>query len=222
MNVLAEKYKLYITYSGGDDAFLIGSWFNILHFAKELYKKFKEFTCQNQSFSFSAGIFLCDNHFPIARMSEKTAELEELSKDFEKDGKIKNAVTVFGCTLNWDNYCAMIDFAEKLSYYTNEEELKDKDKLVRSLVHRLLRIIKSCLKQNGQVDTDKLYKNVAQLHYLFARHGFTAEKIEDAQNSIEKDIISVILKVFSKEDIIKNYQIPLNYVILKTRKLNKQ
>ena len=222
MNVLAEKYKLYITYSGGDDAFLIGSWFNILHFAKELYKKFKEFTCQNQSFSFSAGIFLCDNHFPIARMSEKTAELEELSKDFEKDGKIKNAVTVFGCTLNWDNYCAMIDFAEKLSYYTNEEELKDKDKLARSLVHRLLRIIKSCLKQNGQVDTDKLYKNVAQLHYLFARHGFTAEKIEDAQNSIEKDIISVILKVFSKEDIIKNYQIPLNYVILKTRKLNKQ
>ncbi|OFX30473.1 MAG: type III-A CRISPR-associated protein Cas10/Csm1 [Bacteroidetes bacterium GWA2_32_17] len=221
MNVLAEKYKLYITYSGGDDAFLIGSWFNILHFAKELYEKFKEFTCKNQSFSFSSGIFLCDDHFPISRMAEKTAELEERAKDFEKDEKTKNAVTVFDCTLNWDNYCAMIDFAEKLLDYTNEEGTKDKDKLARSLVHRLLRIIKSCLKRNRHVDTDILYKNVAQLHYLFARHGFAADKIENAQKGIEKDIISVILKVFSKEDIVKNYQIPLNYVILKTRKLNK-
>jgi CRISPR-associated protein Csm1 len=221
MNVLAEKYKLYITYSGGDDAFLIGSWFNILHFAKELYEKFKDFTCKNPSFSFSAGVLLCDDHFPIAKIAEKTAELEEQSKDFEKDGKLKNAVTVFDCTLNWDNYCAMIDFAEKLLGYTNEKGTKDTDNLARSLVHRLLRIIKSCLKQNGEVDRDKLFRNVAQLHYLFARHGFTADKIEKAQNGIEKDIISVILTNFLKEDIVKNYQIPLNYVLLKTRKLNK-
>ncbi|PIP54977.1 MAG: type III-A CRISPR-associated protein Cas10/Csm1, partial [Bacteroidetes bacterium CG23_combo_of_CG06-09_8_20_14_all_32_9] len=221
MNVLAEKYKLYITYSGGDDAFLIGSWFNILHFAKELYENFKKFTCKNPGFSFSAGIFFCDDHLLIVKIAEKTAELEEQAKNFCKDGKIKNAVTVFDCTLNWDSYCAMIDFAEKLLDYTGDEGIKNKEKLTRSLVHRLLLIIKSCLKRNGQVDTDKLYRNVAQLHYLFARHGFTSEKIENAQKGIEKDIISVILKVFSKEDIIKNYQIPLNYVILKTRKLNK-
>lgn len=149
----------------------------------------------------------------------KAADLEELSKNLNKDTQEKNAITVFDLTLSWDSYCTMIDFAEKLFSHTNQDGVKDKHKLNRSLVHRLLRIIKSSLSRDGSVNTDKLYKNVAQLHYLFARHGYDADRINKAQDSITKDIITIILKEFSKEKIIKNYLVPTNYVILKTRKI---
>jgi len=54
---------------------------------------------------------------------------------------------------------------------------------------------------------------------LFARHGFDDDHIAKAQEGITKDIITMILKEFSEEKIIKNYLIPTNYVILKTRKI---
>ena len=197
MNVLAQKYRLYIVHSGGDDAFLIGSWYNILHFAKEFYEKFQEFACSNPNLTFSAGIFMCEDNYPIAKMAEKAEELLNKSKDFQNtDGKQKNAVTVFDHTLNWDKYYAMIDFSGKLLYYTEMEGVKDREKFARSLVHRLLRSINSCLDSKGKVDTEKLYNNVAQLHFLLARHGFTAEKIKKTQDGLVKDIISLILQGF--------------------------
>ncbi len=220
INELAKEFNVYIVYSGGDDAFIVGSWYNILHFAKKLYKEFKEFTCNNPDLTFSAGIFFCHENYPVAKFAKKAADLEEQSKNFkDENGNPKNAITVFDHTLSWDSYCTMLDFAEKLLSYTNQDGVKDKEKLNRSLVHRLLRIIKSCLNKNGSVNTDKLYRNIAQLHYLFARHGFDADRIAKAQEGITKDIITVILKEFSKEKIIKNYLIPMNYVILKTRKI---
>lgn len=221
-NELASRYQLYITYSGGDDAFLIGSWYNVLHFAKELYTKFRKFTCENPDITFSAGIFICDNNYPIAKFAEKALDLEEQAKQYidPKSGKMKNAICVFDHTLPWERYCAMLDFSEKLLSYTETEGVKDKNKLARSLVHRLLRLIKSCIDGRGKVDTAKLYQNVARLHYLLARHGFTDEKITKAQDGIAKDIISLILKDFSKPDLIKDYLIPTHYVVLKTRKTN--
>lgn len=219
-NELAEQFKVYIVYSGGDDAFVVGSWFNILHFAKELYLKFRKFVCNNKDITFSAGIFLCNENYPVAKFAQKAAELEELSKNYkDENGNEKNAVTVFDHTLSWDSYCNMLDFAEKLLSYTNQTEIKDKNKLNRSMIHRLLRIIKSVMKNNGTIDIEKLNRNIALLHYLFARHGFDAEQIAQSQDGITKDIITLILKEFSKEKIIKNYLIPTNYVILKTRKI---
>jgi hypothetical protein len=160
----------------------------------------------------------------VAKFAQKAAELEELSKGFrDETGKEKNAITVFDHTLSWESYCNMLDFAEKLFKNTNETNVKEKEKLNRSLVHRLLRIIKSVIQPSGKIDIEKLHRNVAQLHYLFARHGFDAERFENAKDGISKDIIAIILKEFlndfSKEKIIKNYLIPTNYVILKTRKI---
>lgn len=219
-NVLAKKYQLYITYSGGDDAFIIGSWHNVMHFAKELYLEFKKFACDNERVHFSAGVFMCDPHYPVAKFAEDAANAEHLSKLF--DGEKKNAITVFDHTLSWADYCAMLDFSETLLSYTKGDDEKDSGKLARSLVHRLLRLIKSCMSKNGTIDTQKMYQNLAQLHYLFARHGFDEQRISNAQSGIENAIIKVILQNFSKENLIKNFSIPTHYVVLKTRELSKK
>ncbi|HXH17930.1 MAG TPA: type III-A CRISPR-associated protein Cas10/Csm1 [Chitinophagales bacterium] len=223
INTVAEKHQIYIAYSGGDDAFFIGSWINIIHFAKEFRDTFKEFTCNNPNITFSAGIFLCDSHFPVAKFAENAKEAENRSKNF--NNKSKNAITVFEHTPGWENYDSMLMFSEKLLRHTKTKEGETDNKLARSLVHRLLRIIKASLyskgKYQGEVDIDKLNRNVMQLHYLFARHGFTHEEIEKAQDELKKDIIKVIMSHFSKKELVKNYLIPTHYVVLKTRTLEK-
>jgi CRISPR-associated protein Csm1 len=48
INLIAEKTGIYITYSGGDDLFVVGSWINTINFAFELKKRFTAFACGNQ------------------------------------------------------------------------------------------------------------------------------------------------------------------------------
>ncbi len=223
VNHLAEKHQIYTAYSGGDDAFFIGSWINILHFAKEFHKSFKEFTCNNPNITFSAGIFFCDVHYPVVKFAEDAKQMEKKSKQFEH--KSKNAITVFDHTLRWDDFISMLDFSVKLLKHTKTKDVKDSEKLARSMVHRILRIIKSSLhtkgKYQGEVDVEKLYSNITQLHYLFARHGFTNSEIETAEDELKRDIIKVILQNFNKKELVKNYLIPTSYVVLKTRNTEK-
>ncbi len=232
MNTLANEYQLYTTYSGGDDAFLVGSWYNVVHFAEKLYEKFRIFACKNEHLSFSAGIFFCDSHYPVAKFAEDADELQDQAKRFDKKVRteagteiqvVKNAVNVFDHTLSWESYSGMLRFAEKLLTYTESEEneeIENPQKLARSLVHRLLRIIKSSVKPNGRVDVRIMSRNLAQLYYLFARHGFKKEQVEDKTNALAKEIIKVILCEFGKDDLVKNYLIPTSYVLWKTRELN--
>lgn len=218
-NILAEKYKLYITYSGGDDAFVIGSWFNVMHFAKDFYLTFQKFACYNDRVHFSAGIFMCNSSYPVAKFADDAAIAEHLAKQFNSGQK--NAITVFDHTLSWADYCSMLEFSEVLLSYTKSDNEKGRGRLARSMAHRILRIIKSCMSSDGSVNAQKMYENLAHLHYLFARHGFDHEQIQKATEGVENAVIKVILQNFSKEKIIKNFTIPMHYVVLKTRELSK-
>jgi len=231
-NVLAKEYEIYITYSGGDDAFVVGSWYNVLHFMVALKEKFDEFVCKNECITFSAGIFMCHPHYPVGRFAKDAAAYEGKAKVYKKDRastlpnadceKVKNAVHIFDHTLSWSSFSSKMDFAIKLLGYTNQEGTKDPDKLARSLIHRLLRILRSCLKNDGSVivDTHKITANVARLHYLFARHKFDEKRIKEATKGIAKEVVELILKDFDNPDIVADYLIPFNYVIMKTRKMN--
>jgi CRISPR-associated protein Csm1 len=229
-NELAKKFGVYVTYSGGDDAFFIGSWFNIVHFASEFEKEFKKFTCDNPNFSLSAGILVCSNRHPIAKLAEHAANFEELSKSYQSQWSSKNAVTIFENTLHWKEYHEMINFAVVLLKHTkktdDESTSTENPKLARSLLHRLLRTIKASLYSKGplqgEVDMEKLHSNFAKIHYLFARHGFNNHRIENAKDELTKQVIKVILDNFSpKRELVKNYIIPMYYVLLKTRTVEK-
>lgn len=95
-NDILSKNKdrnIVVVYSGGDDMFLIGAWNDVVQSGLDLKKAFDKFT-QN-TLSISAGIGLYDSKYPINIMAKETGILEEYSKKYEKDGKIKNAVTLF-------------------------------------------------------------------------------------------------------------------------------
>lgn len=80
------KKKAVIVYSGGDDVFIIGAWDQVIEFAVELRQAFRLYSVD--SLSFSAGIGLYPDKYPVSRMAEEVADLESTAKriDDAKDG----------------------------------------------------------------------------------------------------------------------------------------
>lgn len=218
-NKLAEEHHLYITYSGGDDAFVIGSWLNVIHFARALEKAFRKFTCNNEHISFSAGIFLCNPHYPIPRLAKDGEELEDLAKAYEVDNNSigKNAVALFNHVLPWSRFQNAMSFASKLEQVVprQDEHLSGKN-LRRSMLQRVLRLI-----QLNRGDLDDFYRTAGHLHGLMARHGHTYRKLYGSKEKLDVagEIITELLQNY-KKDNIEDYLISLNYIINKTRVVN--
>ena len=157
----------YIVYSGGDDLFIIGPWDKIIELSLEIYKDFREYTCQNPNITLSGGILLVKPQFPIHRFAQLvTEELEKSKHDAdklkEKGINEKNRVTVFGETVEWKDgsksFEELIKFAKVLCekieaprkdipkgfiYYLRQLEIRFKDKMwVPYFLYSLTRRIK--------------------------------------------------------------------------------
>lgn len=226
-NKLAELHNIYITYSGGDDAFVVGSWSNIISFAENLQKDFATFVCKNQNIHFSAGIFTCNPHYPVARFAKDTAV--QLDK-FAKKIKGKNCIRIFGHTYTWEQFHKMLEFKDQLIECTNFA--KDKEKFSQGVIYRLLQLVKMTRIGKGkekdkEKNVNEVYKSISQLYYLFAKHGFTNKKLTENSGNVSTEVIEQLLHDFSELDTshIENstqsktlkYLLPTQYVILKTR-----
>lgn len=221
-NKLAEHHHLYVTYSGGDDAFVIGSWLNTIHFADTLNKEFQQFTCGNSQVSFSAGIFICNPHYPIPRLAKDGEKVEKAAKQYpaeekKKEDKAKNALHLFQHTLPWADFQKMIAFEEKLSQVLPKGESAEGRKIRRSMLRRFLRIIQS---SRGQ--TFERYRAVASLHGLLARHGYGQGEMQKAVLDEAGELIKELLQKASNEQEegqkeFDHYTIPLHIALYKTK-----
>jgi CRISPR-associated protein Csm1 len=102
--------EIYTVYSGGDDILVIGPWDSIVKFADELNAKFKQFTCNNENITLSAGIGFVKHNYPVFRAVEMADNALDISKDSGK-----NSLTVFGQTVKWEEVPEAIKESEKLS-----------------------------------------------------------------------------------------------------------
>jgi CRISPR-associated protein Csm1 len=221
LNHLAEKYDLYVVYSGGDDAFIIGSWFNTLHFIRELRKRFQDsFACGNQHLNFSAGLFIANPHFPIPKLSEMAEELQTVAKGGEK-----NQIHVFNRICTWKRFDEMLELGVSLEKLTagssagDGEAIRKNEKIRRSMVQRLLTIIQVALHASDEGDMI-VYQNLTRLKYLFARMGMGSnrmEKTEDGKLTALETIFKKLLQEFSDRQKVGDYLIPTQYVLLNTR-----
>ena len=216
INKLADEHGMYVTYSGGDDLFMVGSWVNALSFAQAVQKDFKQFSCNNPNLSISGGIFLCKEHFPINRAAEQCAEAEETAKQI--DGK--NAVQVFGHTVSWPRFEKLMDFAEDL--YLLCVESQGNEKLPRSLVHHLISSDQRSRSEDGKINNAKFIQNQMRLRYLVARQGATQKKIDENASETKPDAkISVLTKLVQDNELMKDIRIPASYVLYKTRNITQ-
>jgi len=86
----------YLIFAGGDDLVIVGPWDQVIELAREIRKRFKEFTCHNPNITISAGIYICKPKYPISHAVKKAEEALKQSKN-----RGRNRITVMGETAVW-------------------------------------------------------------------------------------------------------------------------
>jgi CRISPR-associated protein Csm1 len=235
---LAEKHHLYLIYSGGDDAFAVGKWDDVIAFSSELQNHFKEFTKNNQDVHFSAGIFMGTPHYPVGRFYREAGNLQDAAKDATKD---KNRVNIFNHIMTWDSFSSKIELGS-IFFDALDNNGDDAGKLNIAFVYRILNLVKSSfhertfidkndsyrIQKRGSINMERFARNVGGLRYLFARNGMDAKRANELVGKLETALIGDFLKSFDfgPDEQIKStrdYLVALNYALYKKRaKPNKQ
>ena len=126
---------IHINYSGGDDLLVVGPYDDVIRFAQEFRKRFKQWTADNPDINISAGIAIVGPKFPIGKAAIMADEELEKSKDYGRD-----KITVFSETLMWESnglekgFDEIFEFAE---YLEDKNENKD---ISRGFTYSLLNI----------------------------------------------------------------------------------
>ena len=212
LNKICEHYqteqgipKLYITYSGGDDLFIVGPWDTVIDVSQEIYSEFKGYTCENPNITLSGGIFICMPKFPVGRFSKIAGEkLDNMAKKYHWEeglkGFRKDAISVFEEVVHWredgsgvinsnNEYKARFD--ECIEFGNQLLEKVKKDEISKNFLYAMLHL-----------KDDKLWG--PKFVYLLTR---------DVKEEIQKELN--LTHKYPK--LKKKIQIPVAWVSLKTR-----
>ena len=155
INSICGKRRLAIVYSGGDDVFAIGAWDDVISFATDLRAAFAKYTCGK--LTFSAGINLLPEKFPVWQMAAVTGELEEKAKANIAGKHSKDSLALFG---NDDSEYSENDDNKKIRhvYFWNEFENK--------VVGEKQALFEDCFEWTEKHSKDKLLGSTAFLYKL--------------------------------------------------------
>ena len=228
-NTRAEQYQIYIVYSGGDDAFVIGKWDKLIRFSNKIWKDFRAFTCYDQNKNpdvhFSAGIFMSNPHYPLGRFYKDTKRLQDKAK------VQKNQVDVFDHTLDWNNFDAKIELGDQFLEVLHKGETASGRKFSASFAYRIMQLVKTSYFERdgfhegmyvkrGGMRMDKFARNVANMRYLFARNNFSEADIEKLTSDLEMELTKSFLREtfsFGSKRNARDYLVALNFAMLQLR-----
>ncbi|MBC7330029.1 type III-A CRISPR-associated protein Cas10/Csm1 [bacterium] len=176
-----------VVYSGGDDAFIVGAWNDVLESAFEIQEKFSSFT-QNPSFTISAGYLVCDPKEPLYQIAKMSGDMEESAKDSGR-----NRFSFFQKRENeplWEDCFKIKGWKEE--FLRDFAELKDGHYelvLPRSFLYRLLEISRSWEKEKSIYPYIYLVYIVGRIRESFKKndledkwHKFTVSTLLEAEN----------------------------------------
>lgn len=128
------KDKIYTVFSGGDDLCVLGSWDSIMQFALDFEKELAAFTNNNPSVTLSGGIVLSSSNVPVRNIAE--AAEENLEKSKGRPGK--NAITVFGTTVSWNEYEKLLEDGKFLQSQLELNKKNPKDGVSTGVIYKFL------------------------------------------------------------------------------------
>ena len=121
---VAYENVIYTVFSGGDDLCILGAWDAVIHFARDFHKELQKLTNSNPSLSISGGIVLVSPSVPVRMIAASAEEELEASKGRKEGAEtVKNAVTVFGTTVSWEDYGQCIQDGILFQDYLSEKKL---------------------------------------------------------------------------------------------------
>ncbi|MFY9224376.1 MAG: hypothetical protein WAQ98_17015 [Blastocatellia bacterium] len=124
------KPKLYTTYAGGDDLFIVGAWSEVVELAQTIKEKFAEYCAKNPALHISGGIALCKGNYPIGHAAKEAGELEEKAKKVSG----KNAIAFMGYGISWEDWSGVRNMSNKLI----EGLRADPAKVSRGFIYNLM------------------------------------------------------------------------------------
>ncbi|MEW5822161.1 MAG: type III-A CRISPR-associated protein Cas10/Csm1 [Cyanobacteriota bacterium] len=166
--------NIVIVYSGGDDVFIVGAWNDILDFAVDLRRAFKQFT--NDKLTFSAGIGFFNHSFPIYQMANMTGKLEDKAKEYpDKEKPDKDAVALFGLdkhssishVYSWEEFETGV--YEKLKFFLDRFVKPSDDNSIGELELSTSFLYKLNHLLEDEITEGEYSINLARLAYLMAR-----------------------------------------------------
>lgn len=216
--------SLYVVFSGGDDTFIVGAWDKVLDFVKEFYAKFREFTCYHPMVTFSAGISIFREDFPIIMSASVTEEALERAKNYLEKGQElpqKNRISLFGEVFSWAEFDAVKNLKELLlEIITKRARQKNSETFGRAFLYKIWRstlgfkrILEDSLR--GRVDNVRFWR----LAYYLRDVGH-----EDAEKLIGEYRRIVINNLLGKstDEKIKNIMVvpaAVKWAQMETRKV---
>lgn len=210
LNHLAEKNNIYITYSGGDDLFVVGKWNNVLKFAMAVRQDFSRFTCHNPNLSISGGAVLVKPSFPIRRGAELAGEEEAKAKSYQKNSK--NALAVFNQIHSWDRVNDLINWAD---YMVDLIEGDKENKKYRNLIRYVKDLHDSFPLEERIANGDWIWRVKHKIHYMLARR---ANLTDHSMKQSEDKKVKVLGRLITDPLLLRDISTPATYALLQTRK----
>ncbi len=116
-----DNFKnIYTVFAGGDDLFLIGPWNKIIEFAGFLNKSFKDYVCQNEKITISAGVALHKPNTPVLTLAETSEHALHASKS-----KGRDSITIFGETVKWNRFINLEGIKNTIHEWLDSETINN-------------------------------------------------------------------------------------------------
>ena len=106
---MMQGRNLYTVFAGGDDIFILGAWDEVIAFAKGLREEFIKFASGSE-LTFSVGMVMTKANKPINFVADVSEKALEEAKDMNK----KDAISLFGETVKWDDYLDDLGLGDEL------------------------------------------------------------------------------------------------------------
>ncbi|MBE0490770.1 MAG: type III-A CRISPR-associated protein Cas10/Csm1 [Sulfurospirillum sp.] len=152
---MMEGRDIYTVFAGGDDIFILGAWDEVIDFAKELREAFVKFASQSP-LSLSVGMVMVKSNKPINFVANIAKEALDTAKSMEH----KDAISLFGETVKWDDYLDDLGLGEELQLLNNPNT---------AFLYRLLELIEMSKKVKYNRDVaSTIWKS--KLNYTFTRN----------------------------------------------------
>ena len=147
------KDAIYTVFSGGDDLCVLGAWDAVVQFAYDFHKELLKLTNNNPSLNLSGAIELSSSNTPVRMLAQSAEAALEKSKSRKDDsGKIaKNAITIFGTTVSWQDFEECLENGKKFQKYLEPND-KGESVLSTAVVYKMIDFSKRAEAiQNGSV-----------------------------------------------------------------------
>ncbi|MCR4318155.1 MAG: type III-A CRISPR-associated protein Cas10/Csm1 [Planctomycetes bacterium] len=214
-----EFASVYMIYSGGDDVLCLGPWETMLNLAGKIREDFREYTCNNPSFTLSAGISLVHSHTPVRQAVDDADEKLEFAKhtlsdrtepfgEKDKIGKKrhgedeavdigrpkKDRLTVFETCLQWKDYLEALGLAKQLAKW-NEDEVVGSGQIRRLLGY-------SEMYRDYMRTGDNLYFRFVPLVSYDIKRNYEPRKEEELSDSEKnaRDFVRGLISVRSEDE----------------------